>query len=85
MTEEQAKQFVEDIQKASSESLEKFFILNKTTELLGIEIDRNTPAQELAVERKIYEHFNPSEAKASEKEEKAEKKTPAKKTTKKAE
>jgi FKBP-type peptidyl-prolyl cis-trans isomerase (trigger factor) len=41
MSEEQAKQFVTDIQNASRESLEKFFILNKVTELLGIEIDWN--------------------------------------------
>ena len=82
MKEEDAKKFVEDIQRASGESLEKFFILNKVTELLNIDIDRNTPAQDLMVERKIYEHFNPSESK---KDEKAEKKTPAKKSTKKAE
>ena len=78
MKEDEAKKFVEDIQRAAGESLEKFFILNKVTELLEIDIDRNTPAQDLVVERKIYEHFNPSE-------EKAEKKTPAKKSTKKAE
>jgi FKBP-type peptidyl-prolyl cis-trans isomerase (trigger factor) len=60
MNEEQAKQFVDDIQKAANESLEKFFILNKITELLGIDIDRNTPSQDFAVERKLYEHFNPS-------------------------
>jgi FKBP-type peptidyl-prolyl cis-trans isomerase (trigger factor) len=82
MTEEQTKQFVDDIQKASSESLEKFFILNKVTELLGIDIDRNTPSQELAVEKKIYEYFNPSETKE---EKNTEKKAPTKKTTKKAE
>ncbi|MDR3169281.1 MAG: hypothetical protein LBU27_06065 [Candidatus Peribacteria bacterium] len=41
MTDEQRKKFVEDIQKASAESLEKFFILNKVTELLGIDIDWN--------------------------------------------
>ncbi|MDR0860259.1 MAG: hypothetical protein LBO09_04760 [Candidatus Peribacteria bacterium] len=74
MTEEQRKQFVDDIQKASSESLEKFFILNKVTELLGIEIDRNN--QDLSVERKIYEHFNPSnEGPKAEKSEKKTKKT----------
>jgi FKBP-type peptidyl-prolyl cis-trans isomerase (trigger factor) len=82
MTEEQTKQFVDDIQKASAESLEKFFILNKVTELLEIDIDRNAPAQELAVERKIYEHFNPSLA--SEGGEVV-KKSPAKKPTKKSE
>jgi FKBP-type peptidyl-prolyl cis-trans isomerase (trigger factor) len=60
MTEEQAKQFVEDIQKASAESLEKFFILNKVTELLNIDLDWGKDAQDLAVEKKIYVHFNPS-------------------------
>ncbi|MDR0607494.1 MAG: hypothetical protein LBG52_03945 [Candidatus Peribacteria bacterium] len=60
MTEEQSKQFVADIQKASAESLEKFFILNKVTELLGIDIDRSTQGKDFAVERKIYEHFNPT-------------------------
>jgi trigger factor len=59
MNENQAKQFVDDIQKAATESLEKFFILNKVTELLGIDIDRNDK-KELAVEKKIYEHFNPT-------------------------
>jgi trigger factor len=78
MSEDQAKQFVDDIQKASTESLEKFFILNKVTELLGIDIDRNSQDQNLMVERKIYEHFNPST------EAKAEKK-PVEKKTKKAE
>ena len=63
MSEEQRKQFVEDIQKASTESLEKFFILNKVTELLKIDIDRNNSSQDLAVERKMYEHFNPNEEK----------------------
>jgi trigger factor len=61
MTEDQQKQFVDDIQNAASESLEKFFILNKVTELLGIAIDRNAPAQNLAVERQIYEYFNPAD------------------------
>jgi hypothetical protein len=58
MSEEQAKQFVTDIQNASRESLEKFFILNKVTELLGIEIDWKD--QGVAVEKKIYEYFNPT-------------------------
>ncbi|MDR2540629.1 MAG: hypothetical protein LBD11_02315, partial [Candidatus Peribacteria bacterium] len=76
MTEEQRKQFVEDIQKASSESLEKFFILNKVTELLGIEIDWNS--QDLSVEKKIYEHFNPTAGESDEKK-------PAEKKNKKSE
>jgi trigger factor len=82
MTDEQRKKFVEDIQKASAESLEKFFILNKATELLGIDIDWNTQGQDLAVERKIYEHFNPKKEEEKSKEENEEKK-PVKKTTKK--
>jgi FKBP-type peptidyl-prolyl cis-trans isomerase (trigger factor) len=76
MTEDQRKQFIEDIQKASAESLEKFFILNKVTELLGINIDRSTSAQGLVIERKIYEHFHPSTASEGEA------KKPAKKTKK---
>ncbi|GHV22831.1 trigger factor [Clostridia bacterium] len=76
MTEEQRKQFIEDIQKASSESLEKFFILNKVTELLGIEIDWNS--QDLSVEKKIYEHFNPTVGEGIEKK-------PTEKKTKKPE
>ena len=79
MTEEQAKDFVESIQKASAESLEKFFILNKIAELLQIEIDWEQWAQNLWVERKMYEYFNPSDKK----EEKTEKKTTKKDCAKK--
>ena len=86
MSEDQRKQFVEDIQKASAESLEKFFILNKVTELLKIDIDRNSSSQDLAVERKIYEHFNPKKEEegksAKVKKEKTEKENPAKKPAK---
>ena len=71
MTEEQAKDFIDSIQKASAESLEKFFILNKVAELLGIELDWENGAQNFWVERRIYEYFNPTDKK----EEKAEKKS----------
>ena len=74
MTEEQAKDFVESIQKASAESLEKFFILNKVAELLGIDLDRENWAQNFGVEKKIYEYFNPSNKKQEKKTVKAEKK-----------
>ena len=70
MTEEQAKDFMDSIQKASAESLEKFFILNKVAELLKIDIDWNSWAQNFDVERKMYEYFN-----WDKKEAKAEKKT----------
>ncbi|MDR2189936.1 MAG: hypothetical protein LBP53_01810 [Candidatus Peribacteria bacterium] len=86
MTEDQAKSFVADIQNASRESLEKFFILNKITELLGIEIDWN--AKGLSLEKKLYEYFNPSsqsstlttEIHRAEHKEKKSAKTSAKKT-----
>ena len=78
MTEEQSKDFIDSIQKASAESLEKFFILNKVAELLKINIDRENGAQNFDVERKMYEYFNGD----NKKEIKTEKKT-AKKTEKK--
>ncbi len=54
MGDEKAKAFFEDIQKAAAESLEKFFILQKFTQLLSIEIDW-AKAVNLEVEHKIYE------------------------------
>ncbi|MDR0650411.1 MAG: hypothetical protein LBG59_03195 [Candidatus Peribacteria bacterium] len=83
MSEEQAKQFVNDIQHASRESLEKFFILNKVTEELGIEIDWKD--QGLVVERKIYEYFNPTAVESSKPQAKSEKEKLAKKGTKNVE
>jgi len=74
MTEEQAKEFVDSIQKASAESLEKFFILNKVAELLGIDLDRENGAQNFGVERRIYEYFNPTDKKEEKKAAKADKK-----------
>ena len=74
MTEEQAKDFVDSIQKASNESLEKFFILNKVAELLGIDLDWENWAQNFWVERRLYEYFNPTDKKEEKKVAKAEKK-----------
>ena len=74
MTEEQAKEFVSSIQKASAESLEKFFILNKVAELLWIDLDWEKWAQNFGVERKIYEYFNPKDKKEEKKTTKTEKK-----------
>ena len=74
LTEEQAKEFIDSVQKASAESLEKFFILNKIAELLWINLDREQEAQNLWVERKIYEYFNPVDKKSEKKEAKKEEK-----------
>ena len=53
--EEKSKEFVDGVQSAAAESLEKFFILNKITELLGLSIDWNDKNQEpLFVEKQIY-------------------------------
>lgn len=80
--EEKSKEFVEWVQSAASESLEKFFILNKITELLGLNIDWSDKNQEpLFVEKQIYAKLVGA---LPEKEEKAPKKT-TKKTTKKEE
>jgi FKBP-type peptidyl-prolyl cis-trans isomerase (trigger factor) len=54
MGDEKAKAFFEDITKAAEESLEKFFILQKFTQLLNLEVDRNNAAH-FAVEQKIYD------------------------------
>lgn len=54
MGDEKAKAFFEDITKAAEESLEKFFILQKFTQLLNLEVDRNNSAH-FAVEQKIYD------------------------------
>jgi hypothetical protein len=80
--EEKAKEFVDGVQSAAAESLEKFFILNKITELLWLSIDWNDKNQEpLFVEKQIYTKLVGS---LPGKEEKAPKKT-VKKTTKKEE
>ena len=77
LKEEDATKFITDIQNAAAESLEKFFILTEVAQLLNIDIDRNSK-EELAVEKKLYEYFNPSDT-ANTEEKKATKRT--KKTT----
>lgn len=52
--EDKTKGFFEDIRKAAEESLEKFFILQKFTQVLGLEIDWNK-SEHFAVEQKIYD------------------------------
>lgn len=54
MWDEKAKAFYEDITKAAEESLEKFFILQKFTQLLALDVDRNQ-TEHLNVEQKIYD------------------------------
>ena len=78
--EEKSKEFVDGVQSAAAESLEKFFILNKITELLWLNINWNDQNQEpLFVEKQIYGKLVGA---LPEKETKAAKK-PTKKTTKK--
>ena len=78
--EEKAKEFVEGVQTAAAESLEKFFILNKVTELLGLTIDWNNEQEPLFVEKQLYTKLVGPLSEASESEEKK----PAKKTAAKA-
>jgi hypothetical protein len=54
MWEEKAKTFFEDITQAAEESLEKFFILQKFTELLKLDVDWNK-TEHFAIEQKIYD------------------------------
>jgi len=54
MGEEKAKAFFDDISKAAEESLEKFFILQKFTQLLELDVDRNK-TDHFAIEQKIYD------------------------------
>ena len=82
--EEKAKEFVEGVQTAAAESLEKFFILNKITELLGLTIDWNAEQEPFFVEKQLYTKLV-GELETPADEKKATKKAPAKKTTKKAE
>ncbi len=82
--EEKAKEFVEGVQSAAAESLEKFFILNKITELLGLEIDWNSEQEPFFVEKQLYTKLV-GELETPADEKKATKKAPAKKTSKKAE
>ena len=79
--EEKAKEFVEGVQSAAAESLEKF---NKVTELLGLEIDWNSEQEPFFVEKQLYTKLV-GELETPADEKKATKKAPAKKTSKKAE
>ena len=72
------------MQSAAAESLEKFFILNKVTELLGLEIDWNSEQEPFFVEKQLYTKLV-GELETPADEKKATKKAPAKKTSKKAE
>jgi len=54
MGDEKSKVFFEDINKAAEESLEKFFILQKFTQLLALDVDWNN-TEHFAVEQKIYD------------------------------
>ncbi len=54
MGDEKTKAFFDDITKAAQESLEKFFILQKYTQLLKLDIDRNNN-QHFAIEQKLYD------------------------------
>jgi hypothetical protein len=54
MGDEKAKAFFDDIKNAAEESLEKFFILQKFTQLLNLDVDRNK-SEHFAVEQKIYD------------------------------
>jgi FKBP-type peptidyl-prolyl cis-trans isomerase (trigger factor) len=51
---QKTKEFVEEISKAAQDSLEKFFILQKVTEELKIDIDRQKGGH-LEAEKKLYE------------------------------
>jgi trigger factor len=54
MGDEKAKTFFDDIKSAAEESLEKFFILQKFTQMLKMDVDRNK-SEHFAVEQKIYD------------------------------
>lgn len=54
MGDEKSKAFFEDITKAAEESLEKFFILQKFTQLLALDVDWNQTAH-MDVEQKLYD------------------------------
>jgi len=54
MGDEKSKAFFEDITKAAEESLEKFFILQKFTQLLKLDVDRNQSSH-MDVEQKLYD------------------------------
>ena len=69
---------MEDIKSAAKDSLEKFFVLMKISDLLNLGIDWNSEeSQDLMVEKKLYEHFHPSDT--------TEKKSTTRKTKKSSE
>lgn len=72
MWEEKAQAFFDDITQAAEESLEKFFILQKFTELLKLDVDWNK-TEHFAIEKKIYDTLLKKDAPAK-KEKKTEKK-----------
>ncbi len=82
---EKKNEMKEEIKKASKLSLEKFFILQKITEELWINVDRQK-SQNLEVEKGIYKKLSSKEQGISELEkapkEKKEPKAPKAKTTK---
>lgn len=79
--EEKSREFIEGVQTAAAESLEKFFILNKITELLGLKIDWNSEQEPFFVEKQLYTKLV-GELEAPQAE-KAPKKASAKKASKK--
>jgi FKBP-type peptidyl-prolyl cis-trans isomerase (trigger factor) len=54
MGDEKSKAFFDDLTKAAEESLERFFILQKFTQLLKLDVDRNQ-TEHFNVEQKIYD------------------------------
>lgn len=54
MGDEKSKTFFDDIKNAAEESLEKFFILQKFTQLLELDVDRSK-TEHFAIEQKIYD------------------------------
>ncbi len=86
--EEKKTEMIEEIKKSSKLSLEKFFILQKITEELWIDVDRQK-SENLEVEKQIYAKLSGKEQGSAKKEvekeiikEKKEPKAPKAKTTK---
>jgi len=93
MWEEKAKSFLDDIKLAAKESLEKFFILQKVSDLLELDVNWDKPGH-LEIEQKLYDKLtskkseNKSENKSDKKDDhkenhKEESVKPAKKPAKK--
>ena len=57
LSEEDAKNFINEIRKAAKDSLEKYFILTEITRQLGIEIDWGKD-EDFGIEKKLYAYFN---------------------------